>query len=387
LIIFNLKNPFDDTKLVLKPFDLILSAEELVAKLEGIRYYLATRTSIESSEIAVEKIISESHDFFTVEERFNLFVASRSRQYDKYVQTEQIAILHLVNVLYDKGLKKFNNANELVLSHACYLIELEKKENLSLEKAIYLESMTENLNMLYNVQSLKDYIMNVQKERTDDMYSDSLRFEQIMNKRLEDKLNSLMLKATQSMNDFYQMLDEEGLLMKRIEMQLTKVAKTKRRIEEFWLANVSVFAKNNEIMDKIEYLFKHIYDKEQIGDVYIDNLVEKKRDLKVDKLKYFNIDQPPNNISDPTLVIRLLDNDFIIEELNQAVLRLLGYLRKDLIGKQSTPNQRHLIYQLHLQRTIRAILENLQIKAREPNQTEYSSLSQAQDRIPQSCKC
>lgn len=222
-----------------------------------------------------------------------------------------------------------------MLSYACFLIEIEKNENLALEKAIYLESTTESYNMLYILQSLKDFIMTAQKESSDEMYSDSIRFEQLMNKRLEEKLYQLMLKATQSVFDLYQMLDEEGLLMKRIELQLSRVARYKRKLESLWLSNYKVFSNNPEVMDKIVFLFKYVYDKETIGDINLDSVTDLgARELKPDKLKMFNIDQSLSTFSDPALIVRLTDSDFVIEDMNMALMRLLGYLRKDLIGTQ-----------------------------------------------------
>lgn len=222
-----------------------------------------------------------------------------------------------------------------MLSYACFLIEIEKNENLALEKAIYLESTTESYNMLYILQSLKDFIMTAQKESSDEMYSDSIRFEQLMNKRLEEKLYQLMLKATQSVFDLYQMLDEEGLLMKRIELQLSRVARYKRKLESLWLSNYRVFSNNPEVMDKIVFLFKYVYDKETIGDINLDSVTDLgARELKPDKLKMFNIDQSLSTFSDPALIVRLTDSDFVIEDMNMALMRLLGYLRKDLIGTQ-----------------------------------------------------
>ena len=38
--------------------------------------------------------------------------------------------------MYEKGLKKFNNDLNLAISHACYLIELDMRENQALEKVI-----------------------------------------------------------------------------------------------------------------------------------------------------------------------------------------------------------------------------------------------------------
>ena len=228
---------------------------------------------------------------------------------------------------------RFNNDFGLTLSYACYLIEVDKMENMALEKAIYLESLTESYNQLYIIQSLKDFIRQAQNEKSDDVYTDSVRFEQLMNKRLEEKLNHIMLKATQSVFDLYQMLDEEGLLMKRIELQLARVAQNKRKLEALWISNYSIFSKNSEVMDKMVFLFKYIYDKEMIGDVKVDSLSElKKIELKSDKLRYFNIDQNISIFSDPTILIRLTESDFIIEELNVATLRLFGHMRKDLIG-------------------------------------------------------
>lgn len=221
-----------------------------------------------------------------------------------------------------------------MLSYACYLIETDKNENLALEKAIYLESVTESYSMLYIIQSLKDFVMSAQKEMSDEMYTDSLRFEQLMNKRLEEKLYQMMLKATQSVFDLYQMLDEEGLLMKRIEFQLRKVAGYKMKLESLWKSNYITFNKNPEVMDKIVFLFKYIYDKETIGHINLDSLKDvKASELKHDKLKMFNKDQSLSSFSDPALLVRITDSDFIIEDVNMSLLRLVGYLRKDLVSR------------------------------------------------------
>lgn len=175
--------------------------------------------------------------------------------------------------------------------------------------------------------------MSVQSARSDDVFTDSVRFEQLMNKRLEEKINLLMLKATQSVLDLYQMLDEEGLLMKRIQLQLMKVAKSKNKLESLWLSNYHLLSQNTEVIDKIVFLFKYIYDKEKIGNISLASLIEiGKRDLKSDKLRLFNIDQSVSNFSDPTLLLRFTESDFMIEDVNMATLRLLGYMRKDLIG-------------------------------------------------------
>lgn len=336
LAIFYFKNPIDDEKIVLQQFEEIETAKELEIKLEGMRYYLNTRYQYRTSDIMSEKILAASHAQFSLEEQFNLFVATKAKNGDKYESIENRAVISLINTLYVKGLKKFNNSFDLSLSYACFLIEVEKSENVALEKAIMLETSTESFNKLYVIQTLKDYVMQTQLTKKDDMYSDSIRFEQLVNKRLEDKLNQLMFKATQCVFELYQMLDEEGLLMKRIELQLSRVAKNQKKLESLWISNYSILSKNAEATDKMIFLFKYIYDKEKIGDIRINSMNDsKKRDLKSDKLRFFNIDQSMSIFSDPTILIRLTENDLLIEDLNLAVLRLLGYMRKDLIGRSS----------------------------------------------------
>ena len=330
-LIFQYKNRLDDLGVVLKPFEEIVSASELIEKLEGIRYYFSTRQIVESSESAVEKILSSSQELFTLEEQFNLFVAMKAYKSETYDAVEKQAMNNLINILYEKGLKKFNNHPELILSHACYLIELDKKENLALEKAIYLESTVQDFSTLYVVQSLKDFITGAQKQ-DGDMSADTLRFEQIMNRRLEDKLHGLLVKAAQSVGDLYNLLEEEGLSIRRLEVQLERVAKAKIKVENFWKTHNSAFIQNSEAKDKIIYLFKYIYDKEKVGDLSVADQIEKKHNAKYDRLKNFNIDHGASTQSDPTLIVRLLENDCVIEDMNLAVLRLVGYLRKDLIG-------------------------------------------------------
>lgn len=105
-LVFYLKDPIDDQKAVLRPFDEIFKASELIDKLEGMRYYISTRNRYESSDLMTEKILSSSHAYFTLEERFDLYVAAKARNCDRYVITEMSAQMNMINSLYIKGLKK-----------------------------------------------------------------------------------------------------------------------------------------------------------------------------------------------------------------------------------------------------------------------------------------
>lgn len=105
-LIFYFKNPIDDQKTVLLPFEEIHTASELVNKLEGMRYYFFTRNWYESSDLMTEKILSSSHDSFSLEEKFDLYTAAKARKCDRYIITERNALMNLINILYSKGLKK-----------------------------------------------------------------------------------------------------------------------------------------------------------------------------------------------------------------------------------------------------------------------------------------
>ena len=338
-LIFNYRNPKTNIKLVLMPFNQINKVGDLVDKLECIRYFMATKNTYENSSLMHEIVLSTQQENFSLEEQFNLYIACRTRNYEKYIETEASAIKNLVNSMYEKGLKKFNNDLNLAISHACYLIELDMRENQALEKVIQLESRTNDFNTLYIIQSLKDHVMQVQRGIIEQLGSshgsgEIHQFEQIMNKRLEDKLNNLMLRATQSVSDLYQMLDEEGLLIKRIKSQLIKVAICKSKLEEFWLSYYKIFMQKSEVMEQIYFLFSTIYDKEKIGDIVLRDVLNNKRDARsLDRLKNLNLRDDLSHISDPIMTVKLLENDLIIDQVNKAVLKISGYQRKDLLGR------------------------------------------------------
>jgi hypothetical protein len=112
-LVFYFKNPIDDLKVVLRPFDEIFRANELIDKLEGMRYYITTRNIFKSSDLMTEKILSASHDYFTLEERFDLFAAAKARNCDRYIITERSAQMNFINSVYIKGLKKYDLDNQV----------------------------------------------------------------------------------------------------------------------------------------------------------------------------------------------------------------------------------------------------------------------------------
>lgn len=300
-----------------------------------------TSDTDEESSIAMEKIISEAHEEFTLDDLYNLYIAAKFNDgsENKYVTVENNAMMTYLYKLYERGLKRFNNHYELELSYICFLLELGQYKNLALEKAIVLESRAKDFTTQFVIQTVKDLLAKQTYEKSHRLIEDEdeeeveLNYEIIVNKKLEEKLEELLLKAAVATSDFFQMLEEEGLQVQRAQTQLAKVQKAKGRVESFWEEFHRTFEKNNALCEKIFYFFRNIFDKLEIAGIDTTQWLEEYANSQRHLINIsIQAKEGASSFSDPVIFVKIVENNLLIEDVNSALLRLTGSNRKDLLG-------------------------------------------------------
>src|SRR3990167_5590656 len=153
-----------------------------------------------------------------------------------------------------------------------------------------------------------------------------------MKKRLEEKLNSLLLQATHSVAELFTKLDEEGVSLAKIQQQVWRVHKSRAKLENFWRENESLFRASNELVEKVNYARRHIYAQVGIERDGMRTAQMARADEKTDRRPAWKLEQNLGHLSSPCMIVRVEDSEFTVEDTNLAFQRILGFSRKELVG-------------------------------------------------------